>query len=182
MGLCRPFAKGSSRKAGRLGFIAAPRPAQPTKGAAMRVQDVIKSKGDQVITVVETIRLKQAVSVMQEQAIGALVVLASSGQLKGVLSEREIVVALAHHGKAALDLRVSDLRLPGRPAVAPTDSVRDAMTIMTEQRVRHLPVVLGCSVVGLISIGDTVKARLSEKIAENLVLQDIARWPTASVA
>jgi CBS domain-containing protein len=148
----------------------------------MRVQDIIKTKGDAVITVAETIRVQQAVLVMRERAIGALVVTTLGGLLKGVISEREIVMALARHGRAALDLRVSDLMLSDCPAVTPTDSVRDAMTIMTEQRVRHLPVVLGYSVVGLISIGDTVKARLSEKIAENLVLQDIARWPAASVA
>ena len=148
----------------------------------MSVQDIINTKGDAVVTVMETIRLKHAVRVMQEQAIGALVVVESTGRLKGVVSEREIIVALAHHGKAALELRASDLVLPGCPAVAPTDSVRDAMTIMTEQRVRHLPVISDRSVVGLISIGDTVKARLAEKIAENNVLQDIARWSSASLA
>jgi len=99
-----------------------------------------------------------------------------------VVSEREIVGALGDRGAAALDLRVSDLMLADRPTVAPTDTVRDAMTIMTERRVRHLPVVSEGSVVGLISIGDTVKARLSEKITENLVLQDIARWPAPKVA
>jgi CBS domain-containing protein len=148
----------------------------------MRVQDVVKTKGAAVITVVETIRVAHAVRVMQEQAIGAVVVVASNGRLKGVISEREIIVALAHYGKAALEFPASKLTPPGCPAVAPTDTVRDAMAIMTEQRVRHLPVVSDRSVVGLISIGDTVKARLSEKIAENIVLQDIARWPTASVA
>ena len=148
----------------------------------MRVQDLITMKGDKVITVLETVRIRQAVQVMHQQAIGALVVITSAGELKGVISEREIVVALARHGYHALDLRASDLMLADCPAAAPTDSVRDAMTIMTEQRVRHLPVIRGSSVVGLISIGDTVKARLSEKIAENLVLQDIARWPAASVA
>jgi CBS domain-containing protein len=119
---------------------------------------------------------------MQERGIGALVVVASNGQMKGVISEHEIIAALARHGKAALELRASDLMLRDRPTVAPTDSVRDAMTIMTDRRARHLAVILDGSVVGLISIGDTVKARLSEKIAENLVLQDIARWSAASMA
>jgi CBS domain-containing protein len=148
----------------------------------MHVQDLIKTKGDKVTTVLETVRVKQAIQVMHEQTIGALVVVTSAGQLKGVISEREIVVALARHGAKALDLRASDLMRSDCPAAAPKDSVRDAMTIMTEQRVRHLPVIRDGSVVGLISVGDTVKARLSEKIAENLVLQDIARWPAASVA
>jgi CBS domain-containing protein len=148
----------------------------------MRVQDILKTKGDKVITIVDTTCIARAVSIMLERAIGALVVVTSDGQVKGVISEREIVVALARHGNKTLDLRVGDLMLTDCPAVAPTDSVRDAMTIMTEQRVRHLPVILDCSVVGLISIGDTVKTRLSEKIAENLVLQEIARWPAVSAA
>jgi len=148
----------------------------------MRVQDVIKTKGQDVIKVVETVSIERAVHVMRDRAIGALVVVASDGALKGVLSEREIVAALAQHGKAALRLRASDVMLSNPPAVEPVDSVHDAMAIMTEQRVRHLPVITNASVVGLISIGDTVKARLAEKIAENIVLQDIARWPNASLA
>jgi CBS domain-containing protein len=148
----------------------------------MRVQDVIKTKGQDVIKVVETVSIERAVQIMWERAIGALVVVASDGVLKGVLSEREIVAAFAQHGKAALRLRASDVMLSNPPAVELADSVHDAMAIMTEQRVRHLPVIANASVVGLISIGDTVKARLAEKIAENIVLQDIARWPHASLA
>jgi len=148
----------------------------------MRVQDVIRTKGNDVIMVVETINIDQAIHVMQERAIGALVVVAAAGELKGVISEREIIAALARHGRAALRLRVSEVMLADCSTVTPMDSVHDAMAVMTERHVRHLPVMLNASVVGLISIGDTVKARLSEKIAENLILQDIARWPNASVA
>ena len=148
----------------------------------MRVADLVGNKGSTVITVVGTVRLREAVRIMQDKAVGALVIVTPTGQLEGVISEREIVAALALRAEAALDLRMSDLMLPGRPTVAPGDTVRDAMTIMTERRVRHLPVVSEGSVVGLVSIGDTVKARLSEKITENLVLQDIARWPAATVA
>ncbi|HXU99158.1 MAG TPA: CBS domain-containing protein [Caulobacteraceae bacterium] len=148
----------------------------------MRVQDVIKTKGAAVITVADTIRVDQAVRVMQEQAIGALVVVASDGRLRGVISEREVILALARHGKAALDLAAGRLLLAACPAVAPDDTVRDAMAIMTERRVRHLPVISNHSIVGLISLGDTVKARLTEKIAENLVLRDMARWPAAAAA
>ena len=148
----------------------------------MRVSELIRVKGRAVITVVGTARLREAARIMQDQIVGALVVVTHDGQLVGVISEREIVGAVAQRAEAALDLRVSDLMLPNRPTVAPTDTVRDAMTIMTERRVRHLPVISEGSVVGLVSIGDTVKARLSEKITENLVLQDIARWPAATVA
>jgi CBS domain-containing protein len=148
----------------------------------MRVQDLIQIKGDIVITVVETLRAKEAARVMHERRVGALVVITAAGQLIGVLSEREIVVAVAEQGPDALDVPIAALLPTNRPTIAPADSVRDAMTIMTEQRVRHLPVLQDGRVVGLISLGDTVKARLTEKIAENEVLQDIARWPAPSMA
>jgi len=148
----------------------------------MRVQDVINTKGNEVITVREDASVMDAVGIMQKRGIGALVVLAPDGRLKGVMSEREIISALIQHGTKALEQRVCDLAVFAGPIVDPADSVSDAMKIMTERRVRHLPVVLGPSVVGLISIGDAVKARLSEKIAENAVLQDIARWPRSVAA
>ena len=143
----------------------------------MRVEDIIKTKGNTVITVTEDSYLGDAARIMKVQSIGALVVVTESGELHGVLSEREIVLAFAHYGHTATEVRVREAMLIGCPVVAPSDRIIDAMKIMTEQRVRHLPVVLEGLVVGLLSIGDAVKARLSEKIAENLVLQDMARWP-----
>ena len=81
----------------------------------MRVQDILKTKGDSVITIVETTCVARAVSIMQARAIGALGVVTSDGQLKGVISEREIIVALARHGNKTLDLRTGDL-MPSRQA------------------------------------------------------------------
>jgi CBS domain-containing protein len=143
----------------------------------MRVEDIIGSKSSIVVTVTEDAYLDDAARIMKNHGIGALIVVTPAGQLHGVVSEREIVMAFAQHGRWAADIRVRDVMLVDGPVVAPADRVIDAMKIMTEQRVRHLPVVVERAVVGLISIGDVVKARLSEKIAENLVLQDMARWP-----
>ena len=148
----------------------------------MRVQDVVRTKGNEVISVLEDMSVMEAVRIMQTHRIGALVVVASDGRLRGIMSEREIVSEIADHGTKALERRVRDLTLFAGPVVAPTDSIGDAMKIMTERRARHLPVVTGNSVVGLISIGDAVKARLFEKITENAVLQDIARWPRSVAA
>ena len=148
----------------------------------MRIQEVIKAKGNRVITVPEDTSLKDATKIMEAHRIGALVVLMADGRLKGVVSEREIVSALARCGKSALELQVRELTMLAGPVVAPTDSINSAMEIMTERRVRHLPVVQLQAVVGVISIGDAVKARLSEKITENLVLQEIALWPRAATA
>jgi CBS domain-containing protein len=148
----------------------------------MRVQDVIDTKGDGVVKVGECASFGEAVCAMRQQAVGSLVVVGSDGAFRGVLSEREVVVALARHGSRALSLRVGDVVAPDHPALEPTDSVLYAMTIMTELRVRHLPVVLGGSIVGLISIGDTVKALLPETITEKLPLWDIPHWPVPSLA
>ena len=148
----------------------------------MRVQDIIDAKGAGVVKVGEKVRLEEAARGLLRQAIGALVVVGSDGKLRGVISEREIVAAVARHGKRAMALNVADVMSPNHPALAPTDSVLHAMRMMTELRVRHLPVLLSGSIVGLISIGDTVRARLSEKSTETLVLQDMTRWPLSRVA
>jgi CBS domain-containing protein len=148
----------------------------------MRIQEVIKAKSNRVIAVPEDISLKEATKIMEAHRIGALVVLMLDGRLKGVVSEREIVSALARCGKSALELQVRELTMLAGPVVAPTDSISSAMEIMTERRVRHLPVVQLQAVVGVISIGDAVKARLSERITENLVLQEVARLPRAAIA
>jgi CBS domain-containing protein len=148
----------------------------------MRVGDVIKTKGNRLVTVNEQASIRDTAKLMESHRIGALIVLTSEGRLKGLLSEREIVFALARCGKAALELQARDLTMLGGPVVSPTDSIIKAMEIMTERRARHLPVVFEHSVVGILSVGDVVKARLSEKIDENLVLQEIAGWPRTVAA
>ena len=148
----------------------------------MRIQDALKTKGSEVIAILEAATLAEAIQLMHVRQIGALAVLTPKGRLRGILSEREVVSAIAQDGWRALDWHVSAITPVAGPVVAPTDSISDAMKIMTEHRVRHLPVILESTVVGLISIGDAVKARLYEKIVENAVLQDIARWPRAPLA
>jgi CBS domain-containing protein len=148
----------------------------------MRIRDIIKAKGTGVISVSEDANISEAAKIMRRLQIGALVVLTTAGKLKGIMSEREIVVALAQCGKCALELHVRELTMLGGPVVSPAHSVADAMQIMTERKAGHLPVVDNGAVVGLISIGDVVKARLNEKITENVVLQEISEWPRTMAA
>ena len=143
----------------------------------MRIRDMIKTKGTDVISVSEDANISDAAKIMRRLQIGALVVLTSGEKLKGIISEREIVVALAQCGKCALELHVRELTMLGGPVVSPAQSVADAMQIMTERRARHLPVVDNGAVVGLISIGDLVKARLGETISEDVVPHEISEWP-----
>jgi CBS domain-containing protein len=148
----------------------------------MRIREIIKNKGSDVISVSEEANISEAAKFMRRLNIGALVVLTAKGSLKGIMSERDIVHAVAQCGKCAFELQVRELTMLGGPVVGPTDSISDAMRVMTDRRVRHVPVVDNGAVIGLISIGDLVKARLDEKITENLVLQEIAGWPRAVAA
>lgn len=148
----------------------------------MRIQEIIRNKASDVVSVSEDTSVGQAAKIMQQLNIGALVVLTTKGALKGIMSEREIVHAVAQCGKCALELQVRDLTMLGGPVISPTDGISDAMRIMTDRRARHVPVMDHGAVVGLISIGDLIKGRLDEKTTENLVLQEIANWPRAVAA
>jgi CBS domain-containing protein len=152
------------------------------KGTIVRIRDIIKIQGTEVISVSEDANISDAAKLMRRFQIGVLVVLTSDGKFKGIMSEREIVVALAQCGKCALELHVRELTMLGGPVVSPAHSVADAMQIMTERRARHLPVVDKRAVVGLIGIEDLVKVRLGETISEDVVLHQTAEWPRTAAA
>jgi CBS domain-containing protein len=108
---------------------------------------------------------------MREHGIAALVV-KSGGAIKGLISERDIVLAVARHGEGALALAVADVGAHTMVKVAPGDSLKRAMSLMTNHRVRHLAVVADGHLVGIVSIGDVVKLRLEDLETETNVLRD----------
>jgi CBS domain-containing protein len=109
---------------------------------------------------------------LRERGIGALVVTGSTPPLSGILSERDVVRALARHGEHVLELKVVDLMSTEVTTCDEQASVNDLMGLMTSLRIRHLPVVQDGSLSGLISIGDVVKARLDELEQERQSLLD----------
>jgi len=145
----------------------------------MLVSHVLKEKGDSVVTVRDSAPLMAVVLAMTERRIGALVVTDDRGAITGVVSEREVVMSLARHQAGALRCRVRDIAIKA-VTVAAGDPVRLAMAAMTEHRARHLLVLEDGGVVGLLSVGDVIKSRLSEKEVENQVLQDLARMTRAA--
>lgn len=128
-------------------------------GVTMRVADVLRDKGTDVISVSPTDNLEDVVAVLRDYRIGAVIVLEGT-RLVGILSERDIVEALAVHGKAALSATVEELMSVPTQVCDPGDAIDSLMAIMTNERVRHLPVMHGDVVVGMISIGDVVKRRV----------------------
>lgn len=138
----------------------------------MNVAGILKVKGSDVITVLPSDSIAAVAAILDQRRIGAVLVVDKSGKLQGLLSERDIVRALAQDGGACLDLRVQDLMTKDLVTISPTDSIDRVMTLMTENRIRHLPVLEGGRLAGFISIGDVVKSRIDEVEREAAALRD----------
>lgn len=137
----------------------------------MNVNDILKAKGREVATIAPDATVAGAARLLHDRGIGALVVSADANRLDGILSERDIVHALAERGATVLDLRVSELMTRRVVTCAPNDTIAELMGEMTRRRIRHLPVVDRGHLVGLVSIGDVVKNRLEEMEFETTSLR-----------
>ena len=132
----------------------------------MNVEAILKGKGRSVMTIAPTATVGDAVDLLREKGIGALVVSSDGATVAGILSERDVVHALADRGAGLLALQVSALMTRHVFTCQPGDSIDELMAEMTERRIRHLPVLENGRLAGIVSIGDVVKNRLDEIEAE----------------
>lgn len=132
----------------------------------MRISDVLRRKGDAVVTVPPDTTIRQLIDLLAEHGVGALVVSSGGEQVEGIVSERDVVRALHHDGEDLLSRPVSDIMTGSVRTCVPGDAVDDLMRVMTELRVRHVPVVVDDRLVGIVSIGDVVKHRIDELQSE----------------
>ncbi len=137
----------------------------------MTVRAILDTKGHQIQSVEPEVTLSAAIKILAERKIGAVLVM-SKGRIEGILSERDIVRALADRGAAVLDEPVSAVMTRKVVSCRQSDTVAAIMETMTLGKFRHLPVIEDGRVVGLISIGDIVKWRLGEYEAEQAALRD----------
>jgi CBS domain-containing protein len=138
------------------------------------VSDLLNHKGRAIVSVLPSETLENAARLLTEKRVGAAVVLDRRGKLAGILSERDIVRAIADRGNAALAMRVEELMTKEVRTCLPSEPVKDLMKMMTLRRHRHVPVVDGTGdLVGVVSIGDAVKARLDEQASEVALLRDL---------
>jgi CBS domain-containing protein len=125
----------------------------------MTVNQLLSVKGNEVHSIVSTITVYDALKVMGEKNVGAVLVI-EDNELKGILSERDYARKIVLKNKASKDTLVHDIMDRDVVTVAPTDDLDQCMELITTKRVRHLPVLVDNVVVGIVSIGDVVKAKI----------------------
>ena len=126
------------------------------------VQDVLRSKGRAVWSIAPDASVYRAVELMSEKQVGALIVL-SRGRLAGIISERDYARKVILKGRNSQDTQVADIMTSPVMYVTPSQSIDECLRMMTSRRVRHLPVLSGEEVVGVISMGDLVNWVLNEQ-------------------
>lgn len=140
----------------------------------MKISDVLADKGRRVITVWPEKSLGQIARLFDERNIASVVVTDYAERPLGIVADRDILRALARRGAAALELGVTEAMQSPPPSCALDDTVNEVLRFMTENRARHVLVMRGGKMVGIVSIGDLVKARLKDADLENSVLREIA--------
>ena len=138
----------------------------------MRVADILRQKGDEVATIASAATLAEAAGVLSVRRIGALVVSDDGRSIDGILSERDIVRQLAEWGADALTTPVREAMTADVRTCSRGDSVDALMAIMTDHRIRHLPVAEEGRLSGLVSIGDVVKRRVEQLEVETQQLTE----------
>lgn len=132
----------------------------------MRISDILRRKGDLVVMISPDDSVRHLLDLLAEHRVGALVVASGPESLDGIVSERDVVRRLQSHGDAILDGPVRDIMTTALHTAAPGDRVDDLMLLMTDKRVRHLPVIVEGRLAGIVSIGDLVNQCISELRSE----------------
>jgi CBS domain-containing protein len=138
----------------------------------MQVRHILRDKGREVFSISSEATLSEAACLLASKRIGALVVRGHDGSLAGVLSERDIIRALAQASVNALPQSVAKYMTRAVATCCESDSVDELMELMTRGRFRHVPVVEDDRITGLVSIGDVVKTRISETVLEAQSLRE----------
>jgi CBS domain-containing protein len=128
----------------------------------MFVSSILAEKGGDVVSILASDTVAALAARLTERRIGAVVVCGPDGQIAGIVSERDVVQALARRGATAMDDRVAELMITNVETCEPDDTLEHVMQVMTARRIRHLPVMQRGRMTGIVSIGDVVKYLIAE--------------------
>jgi CBS domain-containing protein len=140
------------------------------------VRDVLRNKAPRVWTIGPQATVYEALEVMAERNIGALPVV-ESGQVIGIFSERDYARKVVLLGRSSREITVGDLMSSPVITVGPSETIQTCMELMTDHRIRHLPVLEGAQMVGLVSVGDVVKAIIDE---QRVLIHDLENYITGT--
>jgi CBS domain-containing protein len=143
----------------------------------VQISQLLRRKGREVATIDAAETVRAALALLAEKGIGALVVSSDGRRVEGILSERDVARGLHEHGAGLLAEPVASVMTSQVHTCQPEASVHDLAQTMTDHRVRHVPVVEDGALVGIVSIGDVVKARLDELEEERRQLVDYIQTP-----
>lgn len=138
----------------------------------MKLAELLKNKGQYLVTVNGSITVLDAIKIMCDKKVGSLLIKADDDSLQGIVTERDILRFCANQADRLKDTQVDQVMTSNMLVVTPDRSLDDAMSIMTEHRFRHLPIIENGKPVGIVSIGDLVKARLKDASVEVKYLRD----------
>lgn len=139
----------------------------------MKAKDILSIKGPEVITIGTQRTLQEAIDVLTKNNIGVLLVINEEGKLSGIISERDIIRAINKNMDGFSQIKVNDIMTRKIIYADYDDPIEYLETIMTNNRIRHIPIMHNKVLVGLVSIGDVVKHMLTDVIAENKYLFDM---------
>jgi CBS domain-containing protein len=138
----------------------------------MRISDILRGKGEHVVTVGPDTNVERLLAVLAEHKIGAVVVSREGSTVEGIVSERDVVRAMAARGASVLSEPVTAIHTAEVHTIAPDAAIADVERLMTERRFRHVPVVADGRLRGIVSIGDVVKRRIDELETERTTLTE----------
>lgn len=138
----------------------------------MKAKDILATKGNRVVTVEKECTVIDAMSIFSANRIGSLLVQDKDGTILGIIGARDVLMAVINHLDEIKTLTVDKIMTSDLIVGTPDDKVDYLMAVMTESRIRHIPIFEGDELKGLISIGDVVKSQMKEKDVENKYLKD----------
>lgn len=138
----------------------------------MKVKDILAVKGNRVVTVAKESSVLDAMAIFSANRVGSLLVVDKDNKILGIIGGRDVLMAVINHLDDIKTLTVEKIMTTNLIVGTPDDKVDYIMTVMTENRIRHIPIMEGKELKGLVSIGDVVKSQLKETHVENKYLKD----------
>ncbi len=138
----------------------------------MKIKDILSVKGNRVVTVEKDCPVLDAMLVFSANRVGSLLVVDKESNILGIIGGRDVLMAVVNNLDEIKTLTVEKIMTTNLIVGTPDDDINDIMNVMTENRIRHIPIMEGKELKGLVSIGDVVKSQLKEKRVENKYLKD----------